>query len=175
MSAAEAVAAVQGLREMGASGADPAQSLLIQRIEADLYRSEEAGASSAHQFEEAQLKAGKTEAAEASLTAHQAEMQIVPGAPASSLQDNLVKYWSSFSDRTQNFELGADAAKMGAASRSKPVSLASVNAGSRAPASHFELATHSLQKSFAFAIETSLVSNISHQSTRTLNTLLKGQ
>lgn len=176
MSAAEALVAVQGIKEIGAPGAEPGQAALIQRMEADLIRSEETGASSAHQFEEAQLRAGKMEAIDARLAAHEAEAQILPGFPNASLQENLVKYWSSFSDRTQNFELGSDLARtQSAAAQQSPVHLASANAGHPAPTNTFELATRSLQKSFAFAIETSLVSNISHQSSRTLNTLLKGQ
>ncbi len=149
---------------------------MLQHLEASLYRSSETSALSVHQFEEAQLRASKTEMADAHVAVNASEMQIVPGSPNASLQETLVGYWNGFSERTQNFELGGELPAKGVGSRLKTSQPASIRGHSQAQAGvNFGLTVHSLQKSFAFAIETSLVSNISHQSTRTLNTLLKGQ
>jgi hypothetical protein len=169
-------AAVSAIREVtGPAGDAASQAARYQHLEASLHRSEETSGLSAYKFEEAQLKASKAEAVDAHMAMNSSEMQIVPGTPNASLQESLVGYWNGFSERTQNFELGGELAAKGGA-HSKAIQPASLQGQSRAQAgANFGLTVHSLQKSFAFAIETSLVSNISHQSTRTLNTLLKGQ
>lgn len=170
-----AVLAIQEVKLPAADGS--AQAATVRRLEESLYKSEETGALSAHQFDEAQIRANKAETASMHLAAKLTEIQNTPETPGSSLQDGLMNYWNSFSNRTQNFELGRELAPKVSDSEPAAVQLIPVSMKGKPHQgnSNFGVAIQSLQKSFAFAIETSLVSNISHQSTRTLNSLLRGQ
>ena len=181
MSSEALTAAISAIHEVkGPAAEGAAQTAAIQRLEESLQRSEETGALSAHAFEEAQIKAGKAEAAHARLALNSYEIQNSPESPGSTFQESLVRYWDDFSNRAQDMKLGGELSAAGAGNKSGAGAgrAAALRVGEKAKqegAGDFGMAIRSLQKVFGFAIETSLVSNVSHQSTRTLNSLLRGQ
>lgn len=106
------------------------------------------------------------------------ELQIAPGPAVDPLGGKVLEQIEMFHDRVQQHsvpELGAD--------NEAPATPGSERAGDGAAArsaqKHVSAETHHalqmMERAFSFAIETTLVSKVSTETTRTLNTFLRGQ
>jgi len=110
------------------------------------------------------------------------EMRIAPPPVSDGLTAKIVDHLGSFYDRAQVWQAS------GAASRSEPAAMPEITGsipkqgvaeppGAGATAGGFDTrhAVAMIEQAFAFAIETTLVSKASTESTRIFNTFLKGQ
>lgn len=153
---------------------------LAQQFEAGLQRASETSAMAAKQAEEAYRKASEIGDRDRKLINKVQEVQVQPAPLPNAMDEKVVDYLESFHDRTKNFSgIMNEVVKNVGGSGDKPsVEISKISTSGAMPGTgpnDLQVAIEMLEKSFAFAIETTLVSKASTESTRVFNNLLKGQ
>ena len=104
-----------------------------------------------------------------------AELQIAPGAPVDQLGGKVMERIETFYDRVQQHSVP----ELGAGDKAPGGEQAGDGGAAQAAQKHAVTETHQalqmLQHAFSFAIEATLISKVSTESTRIFNTFLKGQ
>ena len=113
-------------------------------------------------------------------TLHQpiAELQIAPGHAVDPLGSKVMERIETFYDRVQRYSVPEHG--IGDKARATPSSEQAGDGGAMQPAqkhvvTEIDQALQIMEHAYSFAIETTLVSKVSTESTRTLNSIIRGQ